>query len=208
MPNSRSVTDFAARIQQIGIAAQKSQIQGVERASLLVKREIEKELTRAVGGDHKMSNLRKKGGAPARTLSVGYKIRKRANPTSLVHARGPWHLVEYGSKKHGIFPTGAIAGKRKKGRDVDQAAFNRLFGARIRGLYSGMSPMPINGNFRYAVRNHPGTTGKLPFHNGLLRAQPRAIKELHATVHSAVADVIRSGRETYVYIRGDVGAYT
>ena len=209
MPNSRTTTDFAARIMQIGMAAQKSQKKAVERASLLIKREIEKELTRAVGGDHTMSNLRKKGGADAEALTLGYDVKGKLNPTALIRAKGAmggWYLVEYGAAKHAMYPRGALPGRRGTRRAKRQQTLNVVFGAR--GAYSGLRPMPINGNFRYSVRNHPGTRGKEPFHKGLARATPRAVKELHATVHSAVVDVIRSGRQTYVYVRGEVGAYT
>lgn len=207
MTVSRTSTDFAARIRQIGYAAQNGQIKGVERASLLVKREIEKELTRAVGGDHRLSNLRKTGGAKPKQLRVGYKTRKQANPTSLLYALGPWHLIEYGAKEHRIFPTlGRIKGRRvDRARAYEQRAWDQVFGAR--GIYRGLRPMPMNGYYRWSAK-HPGMKGKLPFHKGLERATPRAVKELHSAVHSAIADIVRSGRETYVYARGDVGRYT
>lgn len=208
MPNSHTVTEFAARIEQIGRAAQKSQRKGVERAALLIKREIEKELTRAIGGDHVLTNLRKKSGQPAGELTLGYDIKGTLNPTALLRAKremGGWKLVEYGSERHGMFPRGWKVRKGTR-REKTQRSLDVYFGRR--GALSGLRPMPINGNFRYAVRNHPGTRGKEPFHKGLARATPQAVKELHATVHAAVVDVIRSGRQTYVYVRGEVGAYT
>ena len=188
MPTTRTTTDFAARIMQIGMAAQKSQKDAVFRASMLVKQEIEKELTRAIGGDHVMSNLRNKSGF--KRFSVGFNIKGTTNPTSLIRARGPWGLVENGAKPHSIPKRGQLARRSRLGR----------------GGFSDRKAMPINGNFRYVVRNHPGTRGKQPFRKGLDRATPRAIKVLHTTVHSAVVDVIRSGRDSYTYIRG-VGAH-
>ena len=206
MPNVRTSTDLAAHIMQIGLAAQKSQKKGVERASLLIKREIEKELTRAVGGDQTLSNLRKKGGADAEPLTLGYDVKGTLNPTALIRVKraiGGWYLVEYGAGKHAMYPRGALPGRRGTARAKRQQTLNVVFGAR--GAYSGLRPMPINGNFRYSVRNHPGTRGKEPFHRGLARATPRAVKELHATVHSAIVDVIRNGKQTWVYARGEVG---
>ena len=209
MPNTRTTHDFAARIMQIGLAAQKSQKKGVERAALLIKREIEKELTRAIGGDHTLSNLRKKGGADAEEFSLGFDIKGTLNPTALLRVRRPmggWYLVEYGAGKHAMFPRGALPGRRGTRREKRQQTLNAVFGAR--GAYSGLRPMPINGNFRYSVRNHPGMRGKEPFHKGLARATPRAVKELHATVHLAIVDVIRNGRQTWVYAHEPGGPYT
>jgi hypothetical protein len=203
---SHTSTDLAARIQQIGMAAQRSQKDAVYRASMTLKRSIESELTRAVGGDHEMSNLMKRNGTPPKQMTLGFNVKGTLNPTALLVARGPWGLIEHGAKPHPIFPRlGAITG-RGATRARRQRQLAQAFGGR--GVYSGVRPMPINGDFRYSVRRHPGFKGKLPFNRGLERAKPQAIKELHATVHSAVVDVVRSGRQTYTYVRGEVGAYT
>jgi hypothetical protein len=206
MALSHTSTEFAARIEAIGRAAQKSQKDAVVRASMILKRSIESELTRAVGGDHRMSNLRKPNGAPPKSMSVGFNVKGTLNPTSLLVARGPWGLIEHGAKRHAIFPrlgsiTGRGATRARRERQLTQA-----FGGR--GVYSGVRPMPIRDSYRFSVRNHPGFRGKLPFNRGLNKAKPTAIKELHATVRSAVVDVVRSGRETYTYVRGEVGSYT
>jgi hypothetical protein len=206
MAITHTSTDFAARIMQIGQAAQKSQEEAVFRASMVIKSSILRELTKAVGGDHTMSNLRKASGAPPKQMTVGFDVKKGNAPVSLLVAHGPWGLVENGADRHAIFPrlariTGKGAQRARRQRQLDQA-----FGAR--GIYSGLRPMPINGSFRYSARNHPGSKGKKPFRRGLDKAKPKAIKELRAVVHSAVADVVRSGRETYTYVRGEVGSYT
>jgi len=40
------------------------------------------------------------------------------------------------------------------------------------------------------------------------QAEGRAIKELRTVISSTVVDVIRNGRQTWVYAKGEVGSYT
>lgn len=208
MPNIRTSRDLAATIENIGRAAQQAQKDAVFRASMILKNSIEAELMRATGGDGRLRNLRKKGGQPPR-LSLGFNIRGTNNPTALLIARGPWGLVEYGAVAHRITPSlakssGKGMSRSQRQRAVTQRELNRMFGAR--GTYAGMRPMPIsNGIYRYSAR-HPGSKGKYPWKRGMERARTRAITELHTVVRSRVVDVIRSGRQTYTYLRGEPGA--
>lgn len=206
MPSSKTVTDFAVQIQRIGTAVQKSQKDAVMRASMVVKNSIEGELVKAVGADQAMRNMvRKKGQKPPR-MTLGFSMKGTTNPTSLLIARGPWGLVEYGAPAHKITPrltktgTGKGMSRAQRQRTIRQRQLDEAFGAT--GLFSGKSPMPVKSTFRYNVQ-HPGSKGKQPFHKGLERSRAQAIKELQFTVSRSVATVIRSGRETYTYIQGE-----
>jgi hypothetical protein len=206
MPSSKTVTDFAVQIQRIGTAVQKSQKDAVMRASMIVKNSIEGELVKAVGADQAMSNMvRKKGQKPPR-MTLGFSMKGTNNPTSLLIARGPWGLVEYGAGKHKITPrltktgTGKGMSRVQRQRAIRQRELDQAFGAS--GLFSGRSPMPMKSTFRYSAE-HPGSKGKQPFHKGLERSRDRAVKELQFTVSRSVATIIRSGRETYTYIQGE-----
>lgn len=206
MPSSKTVSEFAVKIQQVGTAIQRSQKDAVMRASMVVKNSIEGELVRAVGRDQAMSNLRRRPTSKPARLTVGFNMKGTTNPTSLLIARGPWGLVEYGAPPHKITPrvaktgTGKGMSKEARKRAIRQRELNLAFGAR--GAYSGLSPMPIKSTFRYVV-NHPGSRAKQPFRRGLESSRVRAIQEMQFTVSRSVATIIRSGRETYTYIQGE-----
>lgn len=205
MPNTLTVHDLAAKIEHIGKAAQQSQRDAVFRASMVLKNAIEAELGQATGGDNRLSNLRKRGGQPPK-LSLGFNIKGTNNPTALLIARGPWGIVEYGTPAHRINPkvdktgTGKGMSRAARQRAIRQRQLDVAFGAA--GIYAGKRPMPINGVYRFSAM-HPGTKAKRPFHTGMERATPRALQELRTVISSAVADVIRSGRQTYTYVRGE-----
>ena len=206
MPNSRAVYDLAAKIESIGVAAQQAQHKAVMRASLILKDSINAQLTNAIGGDHRMSNLRKRSGQTPPTLKVGFDIKGKDNIVSLLYARGPWGLVEYGAMPHTITPRLAALSSTGKGmsratrkRAITQRRLDIAYGAS--SIFAGVSPLNLGGRHRYRVQ-HPGTRGKMPFHKGMDKARAQAIQELHTVIKSTVVDVIRSGRQVYVYSRG------
>lgn len=208
MPTLRTSHDLATVIERVGRAAQHAQREAVFRASMILKNSTEAELLRATGGDGRLRNLRGRNGQPIR-LSLGFNIQGTNNPTALLIARGPWGIVEYGSTPHPITPKLAKTGRGRgvsrsqRNRLATQRELNRLFGGR--GTYAGLRPLPVaNGIYRYSAR-HPGSKAKQPWKRGMTRAMPRAVNELHAVIRSRVGDVVRSGRETYTYVRGETG---
>lgn len=213
MPNTKTVSQFAVRIESIGKAAQQAQKDAVMRASMIVKNSIEGELVRDIGSDQRLRNLKKKSGAEGARLTLGFNIKGTNNPTSLLLARGPWGMVEYNIGPHKITPkvartgTGKGMSRAQRQRVIRQRELDIAFGAS--GVFAGKSPLPFKGTFRYSVM-HPGTKGKKPFHRGLESSKERAIRELRVVVTGRVATVIRSGRQTYAYIQGEqsTGAYT
>ncbi len=210
MPNTRASFDLAVKIKQIGTAVQRGQKDAVFSASMIIKNEIEGNLVRAIGSDQRMSNLKKRAGAQPQRLSLGFTTKGVNNPTSLLIARGPWGLVEYGAVKHKISPkvakTGTGKGMSRANRKlaIRQRELDIAFGAS--GLFAGKSPMPIRGSFRYQV-DHPGSRGKYPFHRGLDSSRGRAVQELRTVVMRTTATVIRSGRQVYTYASGETGMY-
>ena len=212
MPSTKTVSQFAVRIESIGKAAMEAQKDAVMRASMIVKNSIEGELVRAIGSDQRMRNLKKASGAEGARLTLGFNIKGTNNPTSLLIARGPWGMVEYNIAPHKITPkvkttgTGRGMSRTQRRHAIRQRELDIAFGAS--GVFAGKSPLPFKGTFRYSVQ-HPGTKGKQPFHRGMESSKERAIRELHTVVTSRVATLIRSGRQTYAYIQGETtGAYT
>lgn len=211
MANSRTSYDLAVKLQKASVALQKAPRDAVMRASMVLKVSIEGKLENAIGVDRRMSNLRKRKDQQPKALSLGFNVKGTTNPTSLLYAKGPWGLVEYGAMPHTI---SAKIAKSGTGKGMSRAARQRMIRQRdldiaygAHGVYSGVSPMHMKGTFRYKVA-HPGTPGKKPFHRGMQQAEGRAIKELRTVISSTVVDVIRSGRQTYVYARGESGVYT
>lgn len=211
MPNIRTSHDLAFRLHQVGTSLQKAPRDAVVRASMTLKISIEGKLENAIGADRRMSNLRKRKDQQPKPLGLGFNVKGTYNPTALLYAKGPWGLVEYGAMPHTISAkiaktgTGKGISRASRQRMIRQRDLDIAFGAH--GVYSGVSPMNMNGTFRYKVM-HPGTPGKRPFHRGMQQAEGRAIKELHTVISSTVVDVIRNGRQTWVYAKGEVGTYT
>jgi hypothetical protein len=212
MPNRRVSNNLAVKLEQAGMALQRAPRDAVMRASMVLKTNIEGKLEKAVGADRRMSNLRKKPGQQPPLMSVGFNIKGTTNPTSLLFARGPWGLVEYGAMPHAI--STRVSTSTGSGKGISRANRNRMIRQRqlditygAIGVYAGLSPMNMGGIYRYRVM-HPGTPGKLPFHRGMEQSKERAIKELYTTVSNTVVDVIRSGRQVWVYAKDETGVYT
>jgi hypothetical protein len=225
MASSRSVTDFAVQIKRIGDAVQTSQKKGVFDAAFLMKNAIEGERSKAMKGKDYFSRMNQKKTRSNRfvgirpetnRLYVRFDVKGTYNPTALVVARGPWGLIERGSPSHVItaglrslqFAPGRGSKERRRiasrQRDLDIAWS-------VRGTFSGATPL---GNRRtgfgpvYKVANHPGTKGKYPWQRGVDKSKDRAAQTATAIVRSTVVDLVRNGRNTTVYVRGEVGGYT
>jgi hypothetical protein len=99
-------------------------------------------------------------------------------------------------------------GRVARKRAGQQRLYDVLFDAK--GTYSGMTPL---GNRAtgfgpvFKVKNHPGTTGKQPWKIGVENSRDRAARIATAVVRNRVVDVIRVGRDTTVYVRGESGGY-
>lgn len=129
----------------------------VERGAFSAKREILAEV-RAATGDLRMSGV----GAKGAKVGVGYDIKGTDNPTALVKARGPVHLMENPVKPHAITP-------KKRGRTKRKKAVVTPYGPR-------------------ASVQHPGVKNpKKPWSKGVKRAEPHVRREVSNVMGRAFA---------------------
>jgi hypothetical protein len=110
---------------------------GVGEVALAVKTSVLNQL----GGTRRMSGVGRSGAR----IGVGYDVKGLSNPTAIVKARGPLHLLEYGTRPHRIEP------RRGGARALRVPAARRGFAMHV---------------------NHPGTTGKYPWAKGVAKAMP------------------------------------
>lgn len=129
----------------------------VERAAFEAKKVIASEI-RSATGDMRMSGVGTKGAR----VGVRYDMKGTENPTALVRATGPLHLVERPVKPHVIAPKKRGRGKRKK-------AVTTPYGPR-------------------ASVQHPGVQNpKRPWSKGKQQAEPRVKREVSAVFGRAFA---------------------
>lgn len=131
----RSMLDFAASCNAMPDALQAGQMKGVRAASLYVVRGIRAEIMVATGGDNRLSGVGKNG----KRVGARYDIKGRVNPTALIKATGPLHLIERDTSAH------EIKAKRRRG---------------------GNAALKVGDKFYRSVE-HPGTRAKRPFGKGV-----------------------------------------
>jgi hypothetical protein len=159
---------MASKFEAAGVLVNGSlPLKAVEAGTLTAKATLVASLTRAVPS-RRLRNVGKNGAA----LSVASNVVGTENPRGLVHANGPWQLIESDTKAHVIVAKGV--GKQLKGRGSGhakkQVKFNALFGGDQTGVYSGTHPLNTPYGPRYRV-NHPGTQGKHPWADGVVAAK-------------------------------------
>lgn len=130
---------FLAKTRSYGTAWQRANLVAVQKAALATKVSILGQTKAPSGGDLRLSGVGKKGGPIGVTYKAGV---FSGDPTALVKATGPFHLLERDTK------AGVRARKRRRGRGK-----SRFIG-------------PIAGYY------HPGTTGKHPFEKGVRAVEP------------------------------------
>jgi hypothetical protein len=157
----QSLGEFAVKVGAYASVGQpQADRKGVEQSALLVTKAARSSIRAGSGGDSILSNV----GRGAR-VGARYDIEGAANPTALVRATGPLHLLDNPTRAHQITP------KVKKGRSrASRAAFyNAIFGGE--GGFGGTRPMRTPYGPRYRV-NHPGTRGKRTFFRAVDAAKP------------------------------------
>lgn len=154
----------------------------VERGAFEAKRTIAAEIRRASGGDNRLSKV---GSQPGAKVGVRYDIKGEINPTALVRATGPVHLLEHVSKAHLIIPKKTGRGSKGRGsrRENKQALYDALFG----NQWAGVKPLKTPYGPRFRVQ-HPGVKQpKKPFETGFKKAEPRVRREVGSVTRSAFA---------------------
>lgn len=172
-----------ARLKKLATEIDRADKMAVNRAALAAKTVHLAEL-RKVAPSGRMRNV---GSPPGAKLNVRYDVKGIRNPTALVRAIGPWHLLEHVIKPHLIIPK--KTGRQSKGRGArrqnKQALYNALFG----GEYGDATPLKTPFGPRFKV-NHPGVRiPKMPWAKAKPAAETAALKQLQ----SAYVDAFKRG---------------
>jgi hypothetical protein len=146
---------LGARMHRVSAEVGRARRSAVTSAALAITTEVRQEIAKATGGKSKLSGMR---GAK---LGAGFNVKGTDNPTAIISARGPVHIVERGTKRHTITARGR------------------------RGRRSGAMQIRGGVEFQRSV-NHPGTKGKHPFAKGVARGRPMAERALRSTFSDAL----------------------
>lgn len=144
MPKSSGVSQqFAKRLQKIEREIKGASRAAVDAAAFEMKKAVDAEIVR-VAPSRRLRGVGRRGAR----IGVRYDLKGTKNPTAVVRAFGPLHLIERKTGGHMIAP-------RRRGRGL----------------------VLKDGQVRRAV-HHPGTRGRFPFKKGVERGQPHALKKL------------------------------
>lgn len=172
MPSSVA-SSISQRLTKMGLEVQRAERVAVERAAFAAKRTILAEVEHAVPG----LRLKHVGSPPGAKVGVRYDVKGEQNPTALVRATGPLHLVENPIKPHTIIPKdiGRSQGRSKKAR---RAAKQQLYSALFGGEFSGQKPLTTPYGPRYRVKHTGVSRQPQPWKKGVQKALQPAAKEL------------------------------
>lgn len=144
----------SSRLRKVAVEVDRASKPAVAKASLVLKKSVEREIVK-VAPSKRLKGVGKRGAK----VGVRYDIKGTRNPTSIVRATGPLHLIERPTKAH------RIPRQRARGRQ------------KVLALPGGI--------FRRSVQ-HPGTRGRRPFGKGIERGQPIALKALQHAERDAL----------------------
>lgn len=142
-----------------------AQTRGVRKGALLVTTAMRQEVKLAVGSDSRMSGV---GGRGAK-IGARYDVRGERNPTAIIRATGPAHLIERDTEPHEIRPRR----RRGRGRATQRRALRFA-----------------NGGFA-ASAIHPGTRGKRPFEKAYLRTRGKTGAVYDAEIQRAITKAMK-----------------
>ena len=162
----RNLGDLAASAARTADALQGAQAQGVRRAAIYATTMIRSEI-RSATGDGRLSGVGRKGAR----VGARFDVKGTRNPTALIRATGPLHLVERDTSPHSIYPKGRTFSTTRKGN------------VRRRGTTRALK---IGDGFA-AYAEHPGTRGKHPFEKGVRKAAPETPRIFQREVRAAFA---------------------
>lgn len=150
----RGLGDLAASAARTAEAIPVAQKRGVQKAALFVTTTIRSEI-RSATGDMRLSGAGRRGAR----VGAKYDIKGTRNPTALISATGPLHLIERDTQPHDV-PRSRSRGRRR------YVAFGG-------GVYSRAT---ASG----------GSRGKHPFEKGWKRAGPQTPEIFQREVREAV----------------------
>lgn len=156
---------FADRMARMSTALEEASRKGVEAAALELTQRARKNIAVASGGDNRLSGVGKRGAK----VSARYDIKGTKNPTALVRANGPLHLVERDTKPHEIDATRTRTGRRRR---------------------SGKKALSTPYGPKAKVR-HPGTRGKHPWQRAVDQTLPHTPHIFSAEINAAMKKLFR-----------------
>ena len=160
------VARMAARLPE---ELQRAQVRGVANAALIVTGAIRGEIRSATGGDNRLSGV----GARGARVGARYDVKGTSNPTAIIRATGPLHIIEHTMPPHQITPRGRRRAKRG----------NRfLSGAKVLHM--------SNGGYA-ASAEHPGSPAKKPFERGYLKSRDKTGAAFDREVQKAIQVTLR-----------------
>jgi hypothetical protein len=162
----RDLGDLAASAARTADALQGAQAQGVRRAAVYATTMIRNEI-RSATGDMRLSGVGRKGAR----VGARFDVKGTRNPTALIRATGPLHLIERDTGPHSIYPKGQTFATTRKGN------------VRRRGTSRALKI----GEGYAAYAEHPGTRGKHPFQKGVAKAAPETPRIFQREVRAAIA---------------------
>jgi hypothetical protein len=132
---TRDLHDLARSVAALPDALQRGQKAGVNKSALHVTRAIRGNI-RAVTGDNRLSGVGRRGAR----VGARYNVKGTVNPTALITAVGPLHLIERDTRPHDVAP------RKRGGRKALKFA---------------------NGTFAASAHASGGSKGKRPFGRGV-----------------------------------------
>lgn len=159
-----SLAGFAIRSQAFATAGlPMGARKGVEKAALVATTAARASIAAGSGGDSRMSNVGRSGGAK---VGARYDVKGAQNPTALVRATGPLHLLDNPTAPHQITPRSLRKGRSRASKG---AFYNALFGGG--SGFGTAKPLSTPYGPRYRVQ-HPGTKGKRTFWRAIDNVKP------------------------------------
>lgn len=147
------------RLNKLPSAVVQANKKAVERAAFAMKTSVQRQRGFT-------SRLRGVGRSGAR-VGVRYDVRGVKNPTAIVRATGPFHLIESDTKAHEIAPR------------------SRRRGGGKRAVFTPYGPK--------ARVQHPGTKGRHPFARGVEASLPAVRKIMGSAMTSSIRGVLVGG---------------
>ena len=159
---TRGLGDLAASAARTSAALVDAQRAGVRRSALHVTGKIRDQVRRDTG-DMRLSGVGKRGAK----VGAKYDIKGTTNPTALITATGPLHLIERNTAAHSILPRGRRVSKRYQ----NAVAKGRL-PAGGKPIYLGRKKALTIGGGLYSSATRGPTRGKHTFERGWKKAAP------------------------------------
>ena len=150
----RDFADLAVSFAGMPAAIEQGQAKGVRIAALAITNSIRDEIRSATGGDMRISGVGRRGAR----VGARFDIKGTQNPTAMIRAIGPLHLLERDTQPHLIKPRSR----------------------------RGAKALAIGDGFAASVE-HPGTRGKHPFQRGFDRKQAEVPGIVQAEIRKAMA---------------------